>query len=165
MRPRRFLFIVQGEGRGHLTQALALRQLLGERGDQVVHVLVGRAGRRTLPLYFSRRIDAPVSRFDSPFYVWDRENRSLRIIRTVLSNLIRAGRYLEAARQIALTVRRTRPDVIINFYDVVGGLYSLVYRPGIPIVCVGHQYLFLHPQFRFPAKHPLARVMALGSPA
>ena len=36
----KMLFIIQGEGRGHLTQALSLRQKLADEGHQVVGVLV-----------------------------------------------------------------------------------------------------------------------------
>ena len=32
----KILFIIQGEGRGHLTQALSLRQKLTDEGHQVV---------------------------------------------------------------------------------------------------------------------------------
>ena len=38
----KFLFIVQGEGKGHLTQALALEEMLKNNGHEVVEVLVGR---------------------------------------------------------------------------------------------------------------------------
>jgi hypothetical protein len=32
----KFLFIIQGEGRGHLTQAISLAQLLRDNGHEVV---------------------------------------------------------------------------------------------------------------------------------
>lgn len=34
----RFLFIVQGEGRGHLTQALTLEDMLRRNGHEVVEL-------------------------------------------------------------------------------------------------------------------------------
>ena len=34
------LFIVQGEGRGHLTQAIAMERLLRRNGHEVAEVLV-----------------------------------------------------------------------------------------------------------------------------
>ena len=37
----RFLFTVQGEGRGHYTQALSLAAILRKQGHEVVAVLVG----------------------------------------------------------------------------------------------------------------------------
>ena len=42
----KILFIIQGEGRGHLTQALSLRQKLTDEGHQIVGVLVGKSPAR-----------------------------------------------------------------------------------------------------------------------
>ncbi len=40
----KYLFIVQGEGRGHLTQAITLEKLLISRGHEVVGIMeIGRA--------------------------------------------------------------------------------------------------------------------------
>lgn len=38
----KILFIVQGEGRGHLTQAISMEKLLRSNGHEVVEVLVGK---------------------------------------------------------------------------------------------------------------------------
>lgn len=35
------IFVIQGEGRGHLTQALALKQMLLHEGHEVVKVFSG----------------------------------------------------------------------------------------------------------------------------
>ena len=42
----KFLFIVQGEGRGHLTQAITLEEILRRNGHEVVEVLVGKSSSR-----------------------------------------------------------------------------------------------------------------------
>lgn len=57
----KFLFIVQGEGRGHLTQAITLEEMLLRNGHEVVEVLVGKSSSRTLPGFFNRNIHAPVN--------------------------------------------------------------------------------------------------------
>ena len=62
----KFLFIVQGEGRGHLTQALALEEILRKGGHEVVETLVGKSNSRQLPGFFNRNMKAPIRRFDSP---------------------------------------------------------------------------------------------------
>ena len=41
------LFIVQGEGRGHLTQAITLEEILRRNGHEVVEVLVGKSNSST----------------------------------------------------------------------------------------------------------------------
>ena len=48
----KFLFIVQGEGRGHLTQAITLEEILRRNGHEVVEVLVGKSSSRRLPGFF-----------------------------------------------------------------------------------------------------------------
>ena len=47
----KYLFIVQGEGRGHLTQAISLSQMLRRHGHEVVEVLVGKSSNREIPAY------------------------------------------------------------------------------------------------------------------
>ena len=42
----KILFIVQGEGRGHLTQAISMEKLLRSNGHEVVEVLVGKSESR-----------------------------------------------------------------------------------------------------------------------
>ena len=63
------LFIVQGEGRGHLTQAITLEEILRRNGHEVVEVLVGKSNTRRLPGFFNRSIQAPVKRFLSPNFL------------------------------------------------------------------------------------------------
>ena len=48
----KILFVIQGEGRGHLTQALSLRQKLADEGHEIVVVLVGKSPARRLPGFF-----------------------------------------------------------------------------------------------------------------
>ena len=52
----KILFVIQGEGRGHLTQALSLRQKLADEGHEIVGVLVGKSPARRLPGFFSEKI-------------------------------------------------------------------------------------------------------------
>ena len=52
----RVLFVVQGEGRGHLTQAISMEKLLRGNGHEVVEVLVGKSESRRLPGFFIRSI-------------------------------------------------------------------------------------------------------------
>ncbi|TNF41042.1 MAG: glycosyltransferase, partial [Cytophagales bacterium] len=67
----KFLFIVQGEGRGHMTQAIAFSSLLQRQGHELLCVLVGKSKRRTIPDFFIREIQAPVSLLESPNFEAD----------------------------------------------------------------------------------------------
>ncbi len=153
----RVLFIIQGEGRGHLTQAISLSQILHRAGHQVGAVLVGQAEGREIPAFFSEQIHAPIFPFLSPNLIYDRNKGSIHIGRTIRTHLLRSKKYAASLRAIHTQVQTIQPDLIVNFYEVLGGLYKIMYRPAAPMVCVAHQYLLLHPQFSFPKNSWLDR--------
>ncbi len=145
----RFVFLVQGEGRGHMTQALALSQMLLEDGHDISHVFVGNSNRRVVPAYFKEKIDSPVTLLQSPNFVTDKNNKSIQLVPTILQNLQRTGLYLSELKKIHKVIVEDKPDMVINFYDMFGGLYCLRYRPKVPWVVVAHQFLAEHPDFKF----------------
>jgi uncharacterized protein (TIGR00661 family) len=146
----RFLFIVQGEGRGHMTQAISLADMLRSEGHQVVHVLVGKSERREIPQFFYHKIKSEVTLFESPNFVVDGQNKKISISRTIFYNAFKLGTFIKSLKTIHLKVKSTDPDVIVNFYDLMSGLYSLLYKPKVNYICVGHQFLLNHPEFQFP---------------
>ena len=144
------LFIVQGEGRGHLTQALTLERALRKDGHEVVEVLVGKSRHRRLPDFFRRKMPAPVKQFESPNFLPTAGNKRSKICRSVAYNLTRMHHYAKSVRFINRRIRKSGADVVVNFYELLTGITYLVYKPRVPQVSIGHQYLFLHSDFRFP---------------
>ena len=47
------MFIVQGEGRGHLTQAISLAAMLQRHGHEVAETLVGKSQAREVPDFWA----------------------------------------------------------------------------------------------------------------
>lgn len=167
----RFLFIVQGEGRGHLTQALTLEEHLLREGHEVVEVLVGKSRNRELPAFFQKKIKAPIGRFESPNFLPTPANRRNHLTRSVFYNLMHAPAYLRSIAFIRRRIQATGADVVVNFYEMLTGLAYSFFRPKARQICIGHQYLFLHKDFRFPRVNRLqlamlkifTRVTAIGS--
>ena len=83
----RYLFVIQGEGRGHLTQALSLAAMLRRNGHEIVGALVGRSPQRRLPAFFVEKIGLRITEFEAPQFAFDRSNRSVCLLRTLLCNL------------------------------------------------------------------------------
>jgi uncharacterized protein (TIGR00661 family) len=146
----RFLFVVQGEGRGHLTQAIALREALTKNGHEVVAVLVGKSNRRELPSFFSANIQSEVLRFESPNFLPASKNKQANIWTSAVYNLFKSGTYLKSIYFIRKQIKHLNADIVVNFYELLTGLTYAVFPPKVPYVCIAHQYLFLHPEFRFP---------------
>lgn len=146
----KFLFVVQGEGRGHLTQSIALKEMLMKHGHEVVAIMVGKSNRRDLPGFFLKNIGVPVYRFDSPNFLPAAHNKKTNIWISIVYNLLKTPWYIRSIYYMRSRIKKMDADVVVNFYDMMAGLMYALYPPEIPQVCVAHQYLFLHPEYKFP---------------
>ena len=142
----KFLFVVQGEGRGHLTQAISLFEILTSAGHKVVSVMVGMDNENNLPSFFREKIPVEINTFSAPSLVYG-QTRAVKIWDTIRTHTKKISKYRKSVQFLAQKVAEHQPDVIVNFYDMICGLYAQFYRPSIPIVCIGHQYLLLHQSF------------------
>ena len=149
----KFLFVVQGEGRGHLTQAITVEEMLRRNGHEVVEVLVGESSSRKLPGFFNRSIHAPVKRFLSPNFLPTAANKRVNIFGSVAYNLLHCPAYFRSACYIKKRIEESGADMVINFYELLTGFTYLLFAPRVPYICIGHQYLFLHRSFEFPKKN------------
>lgn len=151
----RYMFIIQGEGRGHLTQALTLSALLRSRGHEVVKVMVGKSPNRKLPAFFLNGIMSPVVQFESMNFMPSSDNRKPSMVSTVLFNSFNMHRFYPSMQMIKDEIRSSAPDVVVNFYELLAGMTYFFYELDVPMVSIGHQYLFLHKDFGLPRhKYP-----------
>jgi uncharacterized protein (TIGR00661 family) len=153
----RFLFVVQGEGRGHMTQALALKQILLSHGHELCAVCVGKSQSRVIPKFFAERIGAPVLAFDSPNFKTDPARRGISIAGTAFENLRRLPLFARSIKRLHRTIRSYQPDVVVNFFEVLTAVYAAFCPSKHRMVCIGHQYLMLHPEFVFPEINALSK--------
>jgi uncharacterized protein (TIGR00661 family) len=149
----KYLFTIQGEGRGHLTQAISMYEMLRRRGDEVVEILVGINDRLSLPPFFLAKIKCPVSTFNSSCFLFSPKHKKTLFIKSILYNLGRLPDYVKSMRLIKRKIDDNDIDLVINFYEVMTGLTYAFMRPKVPYVCIAHQYLFFHPDFVFPDKN------------
>ncbi len=151
----KYIFIVQGEGRGHMTQALTLSNLLRERGHEIVKVLVGKSPSRKLPDFFVNGINAPVIQFESMNFMPSADNRRPNMISTMLFNSFNLHRYYPSIKLLRDEIAGSGADAVVNFYELLAGLTYFFHELNIPMVSIGHQYLFLHKDFGLPLhKYP-----------
>lgn len=146
----KYLFVVQGEGRGHMTQAISLADMLRRHGHEVVNVLVGKSRGRELPAFFLEKIQAPVTTFETPSFVYKKDKKHINLLKTVLYNVNppKLRRYNASIELINKEIKKSKPDVAINFYEMLTGLTHLRFRQEIPFISIGHQYLLRHPDYK-----------------
>ena len=149
----RFLFVVQGEGRGHFMQAIEMRAMLERNGHEVVACLVGKNPARVIPQYFYDRMSGvEIGSFESPNFVQGVGGKHPSYFQTFIKNITNLPGFSQSLHYLRTTIARVAPDAIINFYDVMLGISNYFVPLKMPIISVGHQYLFLHDDFEFPNK-------------
>ena len=155
---KKFIIAVQGEGRGHMTQALSVYDLLTEGGHTICAVILGSSGTRDVPSFFFEKIDCPILKVQSPNFIADKKNKSINLSKSIIHNLKKIKTYQNSLREVDKIIKEHEPDVIINLFDVLMGLYYRFYKPSIKMVCMAHQYIYLHPEFEFPAGRMLDKM-------
>ncbi|NCN99820.1 UDP- glucuronosyltransferase [Candidatus Falkowbacteria bacterium] len=153
-----YLFFIQGEGRGHLTQALTLQEKLLSRGHQVLAFVVGNDHDVALPSFFTEQITSPILTIASPGFVVDKEGRGIKIISSALIAIKNLPRYWRSIQTIKKTIEQYQPDVLVSFYEPLAGQYYRIYKDSRPLFCLGHQYFIDSPSFKFPLSSKLPRL-------
>lgn len=147
----RFLFTVQGEGRGHYTQALSLSTILRKHGHEVVAVLVGKSNSRQIPTFFSEKIDAPLFDYNSPNFTVFYKQKRPNIIASAFSNFSRPLFFSKSIRFVKKKIEEYKPDAVINFYDMITGMafgyYRINKKLNVKLICIGHQYILLNTKY------------------
>ncbi len=157
----RYLFVIQGEGRGHMTQSIALADMLRRNGHQVVEVMVGDCSNRELPRFFVEKINAPITRYKSPALDYGHSGKQGKIMRSIIKNsqIHQNVRWLKSLHTIYSRIRAMRPDVIINFYELLMGVTAMIYHIKTPIVSIAHQFMLEHPQYQHKAESSQGQLM------
>jgi uncharacterized protein (TIGR00661 family) len=151
MEKKLVILAVQGEGRGHMTQAIAVKDMLKKLNMEVCCVIVGSSSRREIPGFFKQKFDVPIVSLESPNFVTGTDNKSIRIGMTVWKNMLKMGAFNRSIGIIHKLIKFHKADLIINFYEPLIGMYCLFHQAPCKVLSIAHQYVYLHPAFRFPA--------------
>ena len=137
------LFIVQGEGKGHMSQALALKEYLDDAGHTVEAVLLGTGSPHEVPDYFRKVFSDKLRTFRSPWFLRTPNKKGIYVGRTLLFNLLYSVGYLKEIARIRREINALQPDVIFNFYELLGALAMRKTTSGIRKIGLGHHF-YLH---------------------
>lgn len=77
---KKYVLVVQGEGRGHMTQAISLYELLLSQGHTVSAVILGSGGKRDIPQFFFDKVKVPIHQLISPNFSCDKNNKYIRLM-------------------------------------------------------------------------------------
>lgn len=132
-----------------MTQAIAFSHLLSSQGHELLGVILGKSKRRDVPDFFKREIKVPIHLVESPNFECDGSDKKILIWKTIQVNSLKSRTFWNSLQKIDQVVKEVQPDVILNFYDLLGGIYNFLFRPNPEFWTIGHQYLIEHPDFPF----------------
>lgn len=167
----KFVFLVQGEGRGHMTQALSFAELIQSQGHELAAVVVGKSERRVIPDFFLQKIGTEVFPISSPNFESDGAEKRILLGKTIRKNLGKLPKFWKSLEKINEILEEAQPDFVVNFYEALGGWYHLFFQSKATWWAIGHQYLEGHPEFHFAKGRTLekflfcthTRITALGA--
>ena len=81
--------------------------------------------RRNIPDFFIQQVGAKVQPVESPNFVVDKSDKQILIGKTIFYNLKNAPTFIQSLNQIHQLVSEENPDIILNFYDLLGGFYNI----------------------------------------
>jgi uncharacterized protein (TIGR00661 family) len=155
----RFIFTVQGEGRGHLTQAISMTQIAQEAGHEVVGYALGAIEGRKIPSFFTEFIgEIPIIQYESPSINYG-NGKSVKLGKTAMQGFTKFGTYWKSASKLGDFIEKLQPDGIVNFYESITGIYNLKTGSKIPCMSIGHQYLLLNKNFESVSEKALDRFL------
>ena len=143
----KIMFIVCGEGRGHLTQCLSLKELYEEAGHEICCVIVGHNRKRgSIPEFFRNAFKCRVIETASPNFAFNKD-QGVCLWKTIVKNSCLWWRFVITYLRIKNRIKKHQPDTVVNFYESIFGLYRLLGGKCSRSIAIGHQFMFLHPDY------------------
>jgi len=95
----KYLFFIQGEGRGHMMQALALQEKLLKNGHEIVAVVIGVQPGREIPSFFKGQMQAPLTAIESPGFVIDKTGKGVNMAASIARVFRRLPHYISSVKK------------------------------------------------------------------
>jgi len=136
------MLFVQGEGRGHLTQAITVYQMLKRLNYEIPKVAVGIPRNRKVPQYAMDIFGDALFTYHT-FEIIYKHGRKVDKFNTFFRNIIRAPSYFKSRAIIRKYVRQHRPAYILNFFESLAALAVVDLSYPTHRISVSHQNLFM----------------------
>jgi uncharacterized protein (TIGR00661 family) len=140
------MFCVLGEGRGHMTQAMAVKEMVEAAGHQIAAVTLGVSAHREMPEFFRSAMGTSITQLPTMEFKY-KNNRAVSNSATFAGVALNMPKYVRLIRKLADVVRDAKPDVILNFFEPVTAMYTVMRRQRPPVVAIGHQFMFQHQDY------------------
>ncbi|MDA3802733.1 MAG: hypothetical protein PF488_02420 [Patescibacteria group bacterium] len=155
----KFLFFIQGEGRGHMSQAITLQEKLRNSGHTVTAVFVGAKNIDQVPVFFKDNFNCQIHTLISPKFTTDKKDKGILLYRSAFISLLKIPNYFKSIKSINKSIKKYNPDALISFYEPMLGNYLRFFKCRTPSFFIGHQYFLNHSKFNLLFKNYLEKLI------
>ncbi|MGP8198701.1 MAG: glycosyltransferase family protein [Limisphaerales bacterium] len=125
---------------------MAVKEMVEKAGHQVTTVVLGTGPRRPAAPFFASAMKMPITKISTPNFSF-KNNRKVSLPASLAGVARSIPAFWRGLRTLKALVRQDRPDVILNFFEPLTGLYALTCRNRPPVVALAHQFMFEHPSY------------------
>ncbi len=154
----KIMLSILGEGRGHMTQAIAVKEMVERAGHQVTKVVLGLGPHRQAAPFFASAMKMPITKISTPDFA-SKNNCKVNMPATLAGIVRQLPAYWRSLRAVRAAVRESEADVIINFFEPITGLYALTSHNRPPVVAVAHQFMAEHPSYVRVSENRLSQLV------
>jgi uncharacterized protein (TIGR00661 family) len=151
------LFIIQGEGRGHATQAIALKQILDSINIQVSAAYIGKNHNNRNHNWVFDDLSLSPNYFYSPNFIY--KNNEVNFPLTAIKTLKNIKNIRFSIGFLHQEIKKYNPDFIVNFYEPLTPFAN--HNLNKPVITIGHQYMLDHQNYPNPKKWRLHKKIIL----
>jgi uncharacterized protein (TIGR00661 family) len=147
------ILFIQTEGRGHITQALAVQETLNRQNIGVTAIVIRNTTKKENINLLKRHFFCPFIFIDSFEFFKDRKGKGVNLFKTGVDAFFKFPKIIWSAIKLRKSLKSISYDVIINLYEPLCTYYTLLSKERSKTIGISHQNIYLHPDFKFPKKN------------
>ena len=149
----KIMFSILGEGRGHMTQAIAVKEMVEKAGHQVTQVVLGVGSHRQVAPYFASAMKMPITQIPTPDFSF-KNDRKVNLTASLAGHCAEKSRLLACRPHGEDAGARNPARCHCQFLRThYRPLRTDLPKPSARRVAWRHQFMFEHPSYvRAPGK-------------
>jgi UDP-N-acetylglucosamine:LPS N-acetylglucosamine transferase len=122
------IIFLQSEGRGHITQAFSLQEILNQQDIGVSAIIIRSTTKKQTIQLLKKRFHCDFIFIESYEFFKGKNGKSVNLIHTALDALLKLPKILISSFKLNKTLKKINFDIIFNFYEPACTYYNFIAR-------------------------------------
>ena len=135
---KKIVFLIQGEGRGHISQSIALKQIIKDcYPDSQIHAFVAN-NHRGWPPYLEQEYE---NLYDYDTFEFKYKNGALCKASSLWHNVKNLKLIKKSIKNVKNKIKEIKPDLVVNFFETTTPFLNIKkICPDAKLLSIGRQY-------------------------